>query len=43
MILLQLQIWTKQDIREKEKFIQEQLVRNARMPRKDFLASIQIT
>ena len=26
-------------IREKEKFIQEQLVRNARMPRKDFLAS----
>ena len=25
-------------IREKEKFIQEQLVRNARMPRKDFLA-----
>jgi RNA polymerase primary sigma factor len=27
------------NIREKEKFIQEQLVRNARMPRKDFLAS----
>ena len=26
-------------IREKEKFIQEQLVRNARMPRKDFLAT----
>ena len=26
-------------IREKEKFIQEQLVRSARMPRKDFLAS----
>ncbi len=26
-------------IREKEKLIQEQLVRNARMPRKDFLAS----
>ena len=26
-------------IREKEKFIQEQLVRNARMPRNDFLAS----
>ena len=26
-------------IREKEKFIQEQLVRNARMPRKDFLTS----
>ena len=26
-------------IREKEKFIQEQLVRNARMPRKDLLAS----
>ena len=26
-------------IREKEKFIQEQLVRNARMPRKDFLAN----
>ena len=26
-------------IREKEKFIQEQLVRNARMPRKDFLAA----
>ena len=26
-------------IREKEKFIQEQLVRNARIPRKDFLAS----
>ena len=26
-------------IREKETFIQEQLVRNARMPRKDFLAS----
>ena len=25
-------------IRDKEKFIQEQLVRNARMPRKDFLA-----
>ena len=27
------------NIREKEKFIQEQLVRNASMPRKDFLAS----
>ena len=27
------------EIREREKFIQEQLVRNARMPRKDFLAA----